>query len=318
MKKKEDLIQQEKNRSDLGFGSKVVNRNIRLVTNNGQFNVKRSGQSIWAWLNVYNRLITMSWAKFMVLAVSFYLVVNLLFALGYMYLGVENLKGTISDQPHNRFWDAFFFSSQTLTTVGYGHIYPYGFSVSFLAAIEALFGLMIFALVTGILYGRFSRPKASVIFSRNAVIAPYFDKNAFMFRIVNERSNQLINVKVSIVFSRIEEVKGNAMRKYYGLDLERSFVTFFPLNWTIVHPITDESPLKNETVESLRANDGEFLVAVEGSEDTFTETVHTRASYTIDDLIWGAKFKPMSEETNDGMYWLDLKKIDDYSEVPLN
>jgi inward rectifier potassium channel len=318
MASKEDLVEKEKNRQDLGFGTKVTNKTARLVQQDGTFNVKRKGQSFKAWLNIYHRLITMGSIKFAFLVFSFYLIVNFIFAGLYVLLGVRNLQGIIGTSKHDEFWEAFFFSSQTITTVGYGRIAPASFATSFLSSIEALLGLMIFALVTGILYGRFSRPQAHVLFSKKAVIAPYFDKNAFMFRIVNEKSNQIINVKINIVFSRIEDVNGSLTRKYYNLPLERDFVTFFPMNWTIVHAITEDSPLWGETADSLRESDAEFLTALEGREDTFSEAIHTRSSYLYDDVVWGAKFKLMLDTSDESNYLLDLNKIDDYDLVELN
>ena len=320
MKKKEvseNLIENEKKRSDLGFGSKVVSTTTRLVQQDGSFNVRRKGQSFKAWLNAYNRAITMGWIRFTALIFGFYVIVNFAFAWLYVWLGTENLQGIIGSSFHDRFWDAFFFSSQTLTTVGYGRVAPISFGTGVLSSLESLLGLMIFALITGILYGRFSRPKPYILFSKNALIAPYFDSNAFMFRIVNEKSNQIINVKVSIVMSRIEDTNGLPQRKYYNLSLERDFVNFFPTNWTIVHPITPESPLWGETPQSFAATDTEFLIAIEGREDTFAEAIHTRSSYLHNDIVWGAKFKPMLEENGHEML-LNLKAIDDYQKVPLN
>ncbi len=312
---KDDLIENEKNRQDLGFGTKVTDKTARLVQQDGRFNVRRKGQSFKAWLNIYHRLITMGSIKFACIVFLFYLVVNSIFAVLYVLLGVQNLQGIIGTSKSEEFWEAFFFSSQTITTVGYGRIAPTTFATSFLSSIEALIGLMIFALVTGILYGRFSRPKAHILFSKKALIAPYFDKKAFMFRIANEKSNQIINVKINIVFSRIEDVAGSLIRKYYGLPLERDFVTFFPMNWTIVHPITEDSPLWGETEASLKDSDAEFLVALEGREDTFAESIYTRFSYLYDNIVWGAKFKLMLDTSPDGTYLLDLKKINDYDLV---
>jgi inward rectifier potassium channel len=319
MAKKTTLLENEKNRQDLGFGSKVTDKSTRLITQSGQFNVRRSGQSFNAWLNIYHRLITMSWWKLVGIIFFFYFIMNVLFATIYLWIGIENINGANLDTEHSKFWDAFFFSAQSLTTVGYGHLSPKGFSASWVASIEALLGLMIFAIITGLLYGRFSRPNPKIKFSSMSVIAPYLDINGWMFRMVNERSNQLINVSVSVILSRIEERNGHPSRRYYGLDLERSKVSFFPMNWTIVHPITDESPLNGETLESMRANDTEFLISVEGIDDTFSDTVYARQSYFYNEIAYGAKFKSMLEpHPIDEVYILDLDKIDDIEKVNLN
>ncbi len=318
MARKNKLVENERNRQDLGFGTKMTDSKTRLITNNGQFNVKRKGQSFWAWFNAYNRLITMSWRKFFLLVISIYFVLNLVFASLYYLIGVEHLVGVDMTNTHSQFWDAFFFSAQSLTTVGYGRIAPIGFAASWLASIEALMGLMMFALITGLLYGRFSRPNPRILFSKNAIIAPYLDTNAYMFRMVNEKSNQIINMEVSLVFSKVEEKEGQRNRRYLGLTLERSKVNFFPTNWTLVHAITEESPLFGETLESLAATDAEFMIAVQGIDDTFADAVHIRHSYFHDELVWGAKYKPMLENDGEESYVLDLSKIDDYDQVALN
>lgn len=318
MSKKNTLVEKESNRQDLGFGTKMTDRQTRLITNNGQYNIKRVGQSFEAWLNAYNRLITMSWRKFFLLVICVYFVLNLIFAYTYYLIGVEHLAGVDMSNIHSQFWDAFFFSSQSLTTVGYGRIAPIGYLTNMVAGIEALAGLMMFAIITGLLYGRFSRPNPRILFSKNAIIAPYLDTNALMFRMVNEKSNQLINMEVSLVFSKVEEKNGVRNRKYYGLSLERSKVNFFPTNWTIVHAITEDSPIFGETLESLNTTDAEFMIAVQGIDDTFSDSVHIRHSYFHDELIWGAKFKPMLENDGEERYILDLSKINDFEEVPLN
>ncbi|MFN3487694.1 MAG: ion channel [Emticicia sp.] len=318
MKKKDSLVEKERNRQDLGFGTKMTDRQTRLLTNNGNFNVKRVGQSFEAWLNLYNRLLTIRWGTFILVVLLVYLVLNLIFAGLYYRIGVEHLVGVDMTNARSQFWDAFFFSAQSLTTVGYGRIAPVGFAASFVAGIEALTGLMMFAIITGLLYGRFSRPNPRILFSRNAIIAPYLDTNALMFRMVNEKSNQIINLSVSLVFSKVEEKNGIRNRQYYGLTLERSKVNFFPTNWTIVHAITEDSPLYGETPESLAKADTEFMIATEGVDDTFADAVHKRHSYFYDELIWGAKFKPMLENNGDESYILDLRKIHDFDLVSLN
>lgn len=316
--KKDSLVEKERNRQDLGFGTKMTDRQTRLITGNGLFNVRRVGQSFEAWLNLYNRLITIRWSTFIAMVFILYLILNLFFASLYYLIGVEHLVGVNMSNPVSQFWDAFFFSAQSLTTVGYGRIAPVGFLASFVAAFEALSGLMLFAFITGLLYGRFSRPNPRILFSRNAIIAPYLDTNAFMFRMVNEKSNQIINMTVSLDFSRVEEKNGVRNRQYYSLTLERSKVNFFPTNWTIVHAITEESPLYGETAESLAEVDAEFMISTEGVDDTFADVVHKRHSYFNDELIWGAKFKPMLDTNHDESYILDLRKIHNYDLVSLN
>jgi inward rectifier potassium channel len=232
-------------------------------------------------------------------------------------VGVEHLVGISSEDELSDFWEAFFFSSQTLTTVGYGKISPNGYLTSFVAAVEALVGLMIFAIMTGLLYGRFSRPDPKLLFSSKALIAPYLDINGLMFRIANEKNNQLMNVKLSLIFSRNEKSNGEIVRRYYTLETERSSVLFLPTAWTVVHPITETSKLYNETAESLKKCDGEFIISVEAINDTMIDPVHVRKSYLYSELEWGAKFTPMLEPV-ENEYVLDLSKINNYTPSILN
>lgn len=319
-----ELVEQEEQRKDLGFGTKINESISRLINKDGTFNVNRRNQGFWNRLNLYNRLITMPWYKFLGLVLTFYLSSNLLFATLYSLLGYENLNGIRSvtpDTPVGRFMGAFFFSSQTLTTVGYGHISPVGYWTSGLAAVESMFGLLLFALATGLLYGRFSRPVAHIRFSAHAVFAPYLDINGWMFRIINERGNQLIDVQLEVSLSRLEtKADGSRYRRYYGLKLERNKVNFFPANWTLVHPITVDSPLYNCTADQLAESDAEFLILLRAVEDTFNQTVHVRYSYRYNEVRWGEKFRPMFGGKAEGgnRIAVDLNELDETDIVALN
>lgn len=314
----ESLVEKEQKRQDLGFGTKVTDTQTRMIRSTGDFNVRRIGQPFSAWFNSYHRLITMHWAVFTFVIFFCYFLVNLAFAFAYFGIGIENLNGVdIQSQKLNPFWSAFFFSSQTLTTVGYGHISPSGGLTSSVAAVEALLGLMMFAIITGLLYGRFAKPRPRISFSQEAIIAPYLDINGLMFRMVNLKSNQLINLKVDVIFSRNEQHETGIIRKYYGLELERSTVKFFPMSWTVVHPITVESPMSGETAESLAASDAEILIAVEGTNDTYADPIHVRQSYMYSELAWGVKFTSMMSN-NHHEYVIDLSKVGNYEPTPLN
>ncbi|SOE19828.1 inward rectifier potassium channel [Spirosomataceae bacterium TFI 002] len=315
--KKQSLVEKEKKRQDFGFGTKATSTQARLVKADGDFNVIKLGQSFEVKLNLYHRLITMHWSRFVGLIFAFYILLNFIFAVIYYAIGIEHLNGVFAQNGLTQFQEAFFFSSQTLTTVGYGQISPTGFLTSMIAAIEALLGLMSFAIMTGLLYGRFSRPTPFIKFSKKALISPYLDTNALMFRCVNERSNQLMNVSVSIILSRNEEVKGNLIRKYYTLDLEREKVKFFPMSWTIVHPITKGSPLLGQTPESLAASDSEIVVALEGTNDTLSDPIYARHSYLYSELTWGAKFQSILETEGDA-YILKIQDIDKCESAILN
>jgi inward rectifier potassium channel len=314
-KKNTDLLKNEQERVDIGFGTKITGKETRLINRDGNFNVKLKNQPFRAWLNLYNRLIIMSWTKFAIMIFSAFVVVNLIFASLYFLVGTDHLAGVIASNPFERFLEAFFFSTQTLTTVGYGRISPVGFWTSLIASIESLMGLLAFALATGLLYGKFSRPVANILYSKKGLIAPYLDIQGFMFRIINERSHQLIEVSVEVVLSRLEKNEdGTLNRKYYALKLERNKVNFFPSNWTIVHAITDDSPLYGHTQADMEESETEIMILVKGFDDAFAQTVHSRNSYTANEIIWNAKFVSMQE--NEGhMTVVDLAKLSDYQLV---
>jgi inward rectifier potassium channel len=316
---KSRLVQQEEQRQDLGFGTKLNDIYSRLVNKDGSVNIRRVNEHFWDRINLYNRLITMPWYQFLVWILVFYFVVNGLFAGVYLLAGADNLQSSVEGQPYGAFWKAFFFSSQTMTTVGYGHIAPVNFLTSIVAAMESMIGLLSFALVTGLLYGRFSRPLAHVRFSKQAVLAPYLDVNAWMFRVVNSRANQLIDVEMEVSMSRLEtRPDGSRHRRYHGLKLERGKVAFFPTNWTIVHAITDTSPLYGCTPAELAESDTEFLVLFRALDDTFSQLVHSRTSYRYDEIQWGYKFVPMFDGTQHGIVALNLDKLDDVTPAELN
>jgi inward rectifier potassium channel len=316
---KDKLVEEEQKRKDLGFGTQINDPDTRLLNRDGSFNVKREGNSFWSKLNIFHRLISCSWGRFLWLIVAFYITLNFIFAGIYELVGVENLQGSDLSTPGSRFMDAFFFSSQTLTTVGYGRIAPVGFWASTVAAVESLLGLLIFALATSLLYGRFSRPVARIKYSDKAVIAPYLDTTGFMFRIVRERDNQLIDIQVEVAMASLEtQPNGKKIRKYQGLSLERNKVNFFPTNWTIVHAITEDSPMFGKSKEDLIEQDVEFLILIKATEDTFNQTVHSRSSYHIREVVFGAKFSPMfSDKVGSGMVHLDLNKLSDIQDAPL-
>lgn len=314
-----ELIQQEAQRPDLGFGTKITGSQVRLLNQDGSFNVRRINESFWNRINMYNRLIVMSWSQFLGWVFVFYMLSNLLFAGIYLLCGADSLVSTNDTMFHGPFWKAFFFSAQTLTTVGYGHITPNTFLTSSVAAFESMVGLLSFALATGLLYGRFSRPKAHVNFSKQAVIAPYLNANGWMFRIINARSSQLIDLQVEVSLSRLEpRADGTRYRRYHTLRLERDTVAFFPTNWTLVHAITEDSPLYGYTPETMAETETEFLILLRALDDAFSQMVHVRYSYRAGEIRWGHKFRPMFDTGHSGQVTVDLSQLDDTDPAPLN
>jgi inward rectifier potassium channel len=281
----------EQDLRDLGFGA-VVSRESkqRLLNRDGTFNVERRGLGFWASFSLYHALLTLSWPRFVLLCVIWYFAANSLFALAYLACGMRSLGGSTLGLDHHPFARAFFFSVETLSTIGYGNVTPEGLAANFVVTAEALIGLGGFAIITGLLFARLSRPTAKIVFSRHAVVAPYRDITALEFRVANARSNELIEVTAKVMLSRFEDVDGVRTRRYYPLALERDGVVFLPLVWTVVHPIDDTSPMHGETEESLRDAQAEFLVLVKAFDEIFSSIVQTRISYIVDEVVWNARF----------------------------
>jgi inward rectifier potassium channel len=301
---------------DLGFGTQPVIKSQPVINKDGSINIKRTGLPFPNTTNNYHALITMSWRKFWVIVFSAYFIVNIIFAIIYFSLGPNVLDGKSGNSDFDRFMDAFFFSAQTISTVGYGHISPIGIIPNTIAALESMMGLLAFALATGLLYGRFSRPSAKIMYSRNALIAPYRDGGkGLMFRLANQRKNILIDLEMEVVFSYNDEENGKTVRKFFQLELERKFVSILTLNWTVVHPLDENSPIRDINPEELERRAATLSVILKTFDDTFSQTVHSRTSYTSNDFIWDAKFKPAFERDETGRVVLDMSRISEYELV---
>jgi len=302
---------------DLGFGTQPVIKNQPLVNKDGTVNVKRKGLSIFNTSNNYHTLITMSWTKFWLLVLAGYVIVNVIFAFIYVVTGLH-LDGVEGSTGLDHFLSALFFSAQTISTVGYGHISPKGVTTNSIAALESMMGLLAFALATGLLYGRFSRPNAKIIYSKNILVAPYLDnQRGLMFRLANKRRNILLELEIEIIFSFNDHVDGKTIRRFYPLEVERKYVSLLSLNWTVVHPLDENSPIKDMTQEDMIREEAGFAVLLRAFDDTFSQTVHSRTFYTAEDMKWGAKFKPVFDRDPDGRIVLDLSKISDHELVEL-
>jgi inward rectifier potassium channel len=298
---------------DLGFGTVVTQESrLRLVNRDGSFNVRRTGLAFWPSLSPYHLLLTVSWSKFLGLTSLYFILINTAFALAYLACGAGALSGPPVAQEHSAFWQAFFFSVHTFATIGYGNISAVGMAANLIVVVESLAGLLATALVTGLIFARFSRPTAKIVFSKQAVMAPYNGITGFMFRITNARKNQLINLEVRVNLSLYSGGKGPTNRRFYQLKLERSYIDFFPLSWTIVHPIDEDSPLQGYTAERLKQEDAEFIILLTGLDDSISQNVHTRSSYKHQEIVWNAKFSSIYEPIEDKEpITIDVGKIHD-------
>ena len=321
MKETEDLQEEAPNQAsdqgqvieDLGFSSKLT-RNVRLINSDGNFNIIRKGAGLKAW-HGYLSMVQTSWINFNLIVLAYYLLSNTVFAILYLFVGMDQLSIEVSTNFFTNFANAFFFSVQTFTTVGYGTISPLGTGANFVAALNALVGLMSFALATGLTFARFSRPSVSILFSKNALIAPYKGGKSFMFRIANLRNTQLMDVEASISLTWITQKNGKPTRSYASLNLERRRLVMFPLNWTIVHPVDEKSPLFHKSLKELTEMDVEFIIVIKGFDDTFSQMVQDFGSYKIQDIVYGAKFVPMYHVNEDGCTVLELDKINTYQKI---
>ncbi len=296
---------------DPGLGSKFRPGEKRLMNRDGTFNVHKIGAP-GNIRDTYQSLIKMSWAKFFALTFLFITTLNLIFALIYVFIGVEYLVGDKEGDLWQNLSEAFFFSFQTFTTVGYGYISPIGKLANFVSVFESATGLMVFAIITGLLYGRFSRPSTRLLFSKNAIIAPYNDGWALMFRVVNLRKSTLLELEASVALT-LHLMKDNEhRRKYYRLNLEINKIEFFPATWTIVHPIDGKSPFSALDLNTLPQEDLEIVIQLKAFDDTFSQQVHSRYSYLGNEVIVGAKFKPASRIDANGELIIPLDEFHDY------
>lgn len=297
---------------DLGFGARVAGESkLRLLNRDGTFNVSRHGLPFFRQTTVYEFIHGMAWWRFYLLALAVYLLINVIFAGAYLLAGRDAIVGATGPGLADRFGDAFFFSIHTITTVGYGHLHPGNLAAEILAAIEALFGLGGFAVLAALVFSRLAHPPVNILFSDRAVIAPYGDGEGFEFRIVNGGRSQLVQVEVRLVFSRIEVVNGRRSREFYELDLERRKVDFFPLHWTVVHPIDESSPLYGVSKSELERCKSEFLIQIAAFDETYSEIVHARRSYVAEEVEWDARFRDIFQEYEDGVIGIDMRRIDE-------
>jgi inward rectifier potassium channel len=300
---------------DLGLGSKGYAEKNRSVTKEGTFNIKKTNIPFFERFNLFHSLISMSWLSFFGIILLGYLFTNLFFASAYMLIGVENLTGIEGKSSFDNFMEAFFFSAQTITTLGYGRVAPLGIAANILAAIESMLGLLAFALATGMMYGRFSKPWGKIKYSNHAVIAPYQNINAFMFRVVNPQSNQLFEVEVNVSLSIQRE--NSDLRDFYILELERQKIVFFPSIWTIVHPISETSPLFNLKESDFQKKNIEFIIMIKAFDESFSQTIYSRSSYKADEIKWAEKFVYLIKQEKNGIS-VDVSRIDETEEAKLN
>lgn len=279
----------------------------RVIERDGSLNVQRHGGS-WRDYHLYLQLINMGWPLFFAVIISGYLVTNTLFAVVYWSLGPNELTGN-EHGAYGHFLNCFFFSAHTLTTVGYGSIAPVGLAANIVAVTESMVGVLGFAVATGLLFGRVSRPSAKIGFSDTMVMAPYQEGVSLQFRVANRRPNDLMEMEAQVMMMTVEDRDGQPYRRYHRLKLERDRVLFLALTWTIVHPIDADSPLLGLGAEDLARAKTEFVVMLKAYDDTFSQTVFSRYSYRHDEVQWGKRFLPAFRVDPRGDMVVDLDRL---------
>jgi inward rectifier potassium channel len=302
-----------------GFGINSENSSGRFYDRrHGGANVTKKGIGILNKYSWYHTMLAMPRTKFLLFLLIAYIIVNLLFAGIYYMIGIHHLAGVNQGSGIKNFSEVFFFSAQTFTTVGYGRISPVGFAASSVSTFEAFLGLLSFAIATGLFYGRFSRPRAFLRFSHNALIAPYKDGIALMFRVAPYKNNLLSEAEAKVNLAMQLEENGKMVNRFFNLDLEISKINALALSWTLVHPINEKSPLHNFNHADMVNAKIEALVFVKAFDEVFSNTVVQRFSYIASEVIWGAKFRMMyhADEKKKATV-LDLDKLNDYEKIEL-
>jgi inward rectifier potassium channel len=257
--------------------------------------------------DAYHALLNAHWSVLLALFATYYVVANVLFALAYLAGGND-----LAHAHAHSFADDFFFSVQTLATIGYGSMAPKTLYANVLVAIEAFVGVLGFALATGLFFAKFSRPTARVLFSKVAVVTARDGVPSLMLRLANERANQVVEAQVHVALALSETTtEGEQVRRFYDLALTRTRTPIFVLSWTVIHPITETSPLYGATQDSLLEREGEVIVSVTGIDETFSQAIHARYSYLADEIIWGARFIDIMSQLPDGRRHIDYGRFHD-------
>jgi len=301
--------------NDTGFSTTGVINGSRFINRDGTYNLRKTGWPFWDRFSIFYTMISLPLWQFITIIVSFFFVINLVYTSIYYLIGPSEFIGFMATTKGGIFKELYFFSTETFTTVGYGRVNPVGDAANLVAAVEAMSGFLSFALATGLIYGRFARPRAHLAFSDHALVSPYRDKLGLMFRFACYKENHaLTDVSVQVNLAMLIQENGEARYRYYELPLERSKIENMPMNWTVVHPIDDKSPLKGFAEEDLQAADLELYVLVRGFNEVYGNFVLQRTSYTWQEIRFNRKFIPMYQETPKGTV-LELHKLSNHADI---
>lgn len=301
-------------KNDEGFGSSKNIKLVRFFNPDGTYNIHRKG-SLSGFRDVYKYLISINWLIFFGIIILSFCIINLVFALLYLSIGITTIHGITTNI--NDFWNAYFFSVETFTTIGYGSMYPTTFSSHFIVVVESFVSIISIAFITGLLYGRFSKPSSKILFSDNIILTKHGENKAIMFKLVNARTSVLLNakIKVMLMLDKPADSTLNAIKENYSLSLELDAITFFPLTWTIVHSIDEKSPFWNLEFSDIIGRNAEIIALVEAFDETHSQTIFKIKSYAAEQWLNNKKFAKNFEASNNGTIVLDINSINESVEL---
>jgi inward rectifier potassium channel len=281
--------------NDTGFSTNAAdNLGGRFINKDGSYNLVKEGMPFWKRSSLFHDMLYLPVWKFIAIIILFYLVINCGFALVYWLLGTTQFTGLTPGDSWHMAKEFFYFSTETFTTVGYGRVNPVGDTANLVAGLESLAGLLSLAIATGLIYGRFSKPRSYLAFSDHALVSPYKESTGLMFRFAAYKDmHTLTDLEIRVNLGLRVTEDGISNYKYFTLDLERNRVENMPMSWTVVHPITEESPFYGFTEEDMRNGDVELYVMLRGFDDVFSNYVQQRTSYTYNEILFSRKFVPM-------------------------
>jgi inward rectifier potassium channel len=307
----EEILGKEE-QEDLGLGNKVIEENrTRFINKDGTFNVHRKGILDRGNFSPYHAVLNAPWWRFNLGILVYYIIANFIFSILYFMSGRNAFSDISNLDSWHRFGQLFFYSVQVITTLGTSPLHPSNVMSDTVLAIEAMVGMLGFALAASLLFARFSNPPVKILYSNTAVISPYKNIKAFMVRIINGRSNELVNISATISVSMTAP---DGKRSFHTLALERNNVLTFPLNWTIVHPITKNSPLFGKTADELDKAHAEFVVNITAVDPDLSKTIYSRRSYANGEIVEG-KFVYILERDSSGTVVVDPKRVSEIEKI---
>jgi len=302
---------------DLGLGRIVVEEaRGRFLTRDGVPTSRKYGLGSQRAEKFFLRTLNATWGVFFASLFGLMLLITGCFALAYLSLGASALQGVDALGLDDPFLRALSFSVAVFTTTGTGAMNAVGATANWLVVFESLLGPLTFIASGGLLIARMTRPRMQLQFTESAIVAPYENGRAVMFRMVNVQPSELSDVTVRINLIWFEQVDGKRERNVHQLELERDSVAMFNLHWTVVHPITAASPLAGATPATMQAAEAEFLVFVTAHESTFSTTVTSRTSYTWEEVRWDVKWASVFAGNTEGVIAIDVDRLDRTEQLP--